>query len=334
MTENDPPRDRLSGTCDLELLIDLGEVPIGGIYWPRGSGKVRRAPLRLAVGRSSGLVQVMDRYDPSLYADYTFSGTSSRTYERHIADVAEWFCAEGNPSALFEIGASDGVLLAIMRDRGCVVDGIEPSSALVEAAMTARGVSIRQGYMSKQYAAEVLSVSERYSAVVMRHVLEHLDAPHDMFEAIDVLVAQNGRLLLELPSLEEMMKQDLYSNVFHEHVAYYSQSVLWDLLAKHGWGVVRYRRVDIHGGSHLLECRRGAHAVAAPAPDPDALARFVAGFQRYCERVRTLVSGEVAAGRRIAIWGASHRTALLMALSGLDSAPVSAVYDRNRMLHG
>jgi len=326
--------DRLGGKSDLEPLIDLGMVPIGGIYWDRPVGVVVQAPLFLTVSGGSGLVQLRDRYDAAMYSGYTFSGDSSPSYRRHVIAVADGMMAEqAAPGRIFEIGASDGVFLAHCRARGWTVAGVEPSHGLVAEAR-ARGVEIMQGYVSVRWAAEHVAGSGTYQVVVMRHVLEHLDDPHDMFAAIGALAAADGTLLLELPSLECMAEARWFSNVFHEHVAYYSQQVLWDLLGGHGWGVVGYQRVGIHGGSHLLSCRRGGHRVAAPVFPRAVLDGFVAGFAGYREALRKLVAVEIGAGRRVAVYGASHRTPLLLSLAGMADAPLVAVYDKNRLLHG
>jgi len=329
------PADRLSGAEDLEPLIDLGEVPVGGIYWPGPQGTPIRAPLRLGRSRGSGLVQLLDRYDAALYGQYTFSGESSPSYRQHVLAVAAEF-ARGLPPTgrIVEIGASDGVLAGWFQEHGWNAGGIEPSGLLVQAA-AARGVVIAQGYADLAWAQRETATHGPAVAVVLRHVLEHLDDPQAMFAAITALSDGRTRLLLELPSLEAMVAGSFFSNVFHEHVAYYDAAVLWRLLAQHGWGVAHYRPVEVHGGSHLLHCHRGPHRLPTPnLPAPD-LGRFAAGFAAYRQALADLVSAELAAGRRLGIYGASHRTALLMHLAGLDGRPGAvACYDRNRLLHG
>lgn len=325
------PIDRISGLEDVDGVLDLGIVPIGGIYWPEVSGTVISAPLRLGRSRGSGLVQLMDRYDSSLYESYTFSGHSSASYTKHVLGVAGRFLAtQPVTGSIFEVGASDGVFLAHAATRGWTATGVEPSHELAAAGREA-GIDIRQGFVTARWAEKH---TKRYDAIVMRHVLEHLDDPTDMFLALDYLAHKGTTLLVELPSLEAILGNHHFSNIFHEHVAYYSQAVLWGLLARFGWGVVHYETVDIHGGSHLLHCRRSSHEVK-PAPDVslDDLRRFTTACQTYTAMAEKILLPHIE-GKRWGIYGASHRTSGLLSLAGAIQLRATSAFDSNQLLWG
>lgn len=328
-------RDRCAGGDDLTPLLDLGCPPIGGLYWSSAKeARAASAPLVVCRSQGSGLVQLREPYDSSHYLGYTFSGHSVDSYHQHIRATAAALAQRVKPDGLvFEVGASDGAFLAAVQEQGLRVLGVEPSRSLVERARAA-GLAVEQGYVGAAWVQEHPALVGACDAIVMRHVLEHLDDPHAIFSAITRLAAPGARFLIEVPSWEGIVTQQACSSIFHEHVAYYTATTLWQLLAMHGWGVVEHRTVPIHGASHLVECMLGDHRLPPPpGPTLEDERSFISGVHAFRQDFRTLIAEERRQGHTIAGYGASHRTALLLELGDLTQpGTLSALYDQNPLL--
>jgi SAM-dependent methyltransferase len=77
--------------------------------------------------------------------------------------------------------------------------------------------------------------------VVAGELIEHIDRPGDLLEAVKTLVAPSGRLVITTPngpSLTNLLAGLLHRELVNvDHVAWYSRRTLQTLLERHGWQV-------------------------------------------------------------------------------------------------
>ena len=57
--------------------------------------------------------------------------------------------------------------------------------------------------------------------------------PNDVFKGIENLLKQNGILILEVPHLLNIINQNQYDNIFHEHIGFHSLKSIIDLCKRH-----------------------------------------------------------------------------------------------------
>lgn len=90
---------------------------------------------------------------------------------------------------IFEIGCGQGLLLRALQQAGYRVEGVEPSHS---AALRARadGLPVAEGYFSRETAP-----AGPFDAVIVSHVLEHIEQPEPFLDAI-ASIAPGGLLLL------------------------------------------------------------------------------------------------------------------------------------------
>src|SRR5581483_10009341 len=67
----------------------------------------------------------------------------------------------------------------------------------------------------------------------------------------------DGRVILEVPYVAEMLNRLEYDTVYHEHLCYFSVTALLRMFAEAGLAVERVDRLAIHGGSLRLWARHG-----------------------------------------------------------------------------
>lgn len=91
-------------------------------------------------------------------------------------------------ASVLEIGCSQGFLLGLLARDGLKVTGVEPSAAATRAAQAA-GLNVQQGYFSRTNVPP-----GRFDAVVVSHVLEHIEQPGPFLD--DIAAAAPGALLL------------------------------------------------------------------------------------------------------------------------------------------
>jgi SAM-dependent methyltransferase len=111
-----------------------------------------------------------------------------------IAELERWCPARGR---LLEVGASYGHSLALARDRGWEVTGVELSPAASEHARSHLGLTVFNCDL-----ADAPLDSGSLDAVVMWHVLEHVRNPREQLKRLAELLKPGGILGLRVPNIE------------------------------------------------------------------------------------------------------------------------------------
>jgi len=325
---------RSCGSTDFYPVYSVEPIPVAGIYYDSGTDPANiDAPMSLVGCQGCGLVQLRETIDPSIYRDYSFVGDSATGYQQHLQSVAatlvrDW---EMRGKRIFEVGASNGVLLGHLAALGGnEVAGIEPSQKLCDDA-NSKGINIKQGYLNRDYLEQ--NNPGRFDCVVIRHVLEHIDDLNDMIDSARSLLDKDGLLVVEVPNVGKILQDNLLSNIFHEHLNYFSLHSINQLMSRNNLAVVHQGEVDIHGGSLLLFYRLGTTTLAPPQLDLDRLQTFSHRALAYYQAIHDKVATLNRAGKVVHGYGASHRTFILLGNSGLGKDEVPVIYDSNPFLH-
>jgi SAM-dependent methyltransferase len=325
---------RSCGSDNFQPVYAVEPIPVAGIYYDAVADPVCvSAPMTVVGCQGCGLVQLRETISPTIYRDYSFVGNSAAAYQEHLQGVAATLVQDWGMRGrrIFEVGASNGVLLGFLAELGGnEVSGIEPSGKLCDEAVKS-GIDVRQGYFDRSYLER--SHPGTFDCVVIRHVLEHIDDLNDMVGSMKGLLGKDGLLVAEVPNVEQIIQGNLLSNIFHEHLNYFSLQSLNHLMSRHGLGLVEQREVDVHGGSLLLFYRPGTNPPAPPRLDLDRLRQFSARAQAYYRAIHDRITALTRAGKTVHGYGASHRTFILLGNSGLGRDEVPVIYDNNPFLH-
>ncbi len=199
------------------------------------------------------------------YADYhARDGSNEASWDRLMGSVfresAEILCATPGGSSrrrLLDVGCGFGGFVAAMRERGWDAEGVDPSPAVVAAAVK-RGRPVRVGTLEALQAE-----SGSYDAVTMFYVLEHLPDPLAALETAWRLLASGGTILIRVPHTTPIVRllapvglgKALYDPPFH--LFDFSPAGLHRLLRRAGF-------VDIRTfpGKPTVPARRGARLAA------------------------------------------------------------------------
>jgi len=100
------------------------------------------------------------------------------------------------PGALLDIGCGIGTFLAICRDEGWNVAGVDPSPIACRVAEEEYGIEITNDLFSSEFFAD-----RKFDAVFAAQVLHHLPDPEAFLSDVVRVVAEDGILVLRTPNL-------------------------------------------------------------------------------------------------------------------------------------
>lgn len=217
-------------------------------------------------------------------------------FRNDFLSALESFGLTATRTALLEIGASDGEVLAAMKVRTGAREAyaFEPNRENAIIARS-RGLQVYESFFGRNSAREEF---DKVDMVYARHVIEHIFDFADFFAGIDDAAGPNADLILETPSLDHHGSSGSLAPFHIEHVHVFSLRSLATLAQRFGWRLTQ-NLVTADGNliaAFRRECKPIAGDVEYAGPSLDGLQTATDTFHR---RLRSLVNG-----RRLIFWGA------------------------------
>jgi 2-polyprenyl-3-methyl-5-hydroxy-6-metoxy-1,4-benzoquinol methylase len=167
---------------------------------------------------------------------------------------------------ILELGCGSGTFLEMAREAGHEGFGMDFNPIAVEAARE-KGLQVVQGGFD-DLLEHLRTCGERsqFDAVAMFHVIEHLESPSNLFEALAAFVHEQSHLFISCPGpnrytrlLREIcVGSSDYWDFPPHHVLRWTESSLGAFLRRSGWEPVRFVEEPLNwiGASAEIGCLR------------------------------------------------------------------------------
>lgn len=305
---------RLCGTpIGGEPLFRLDHAPAGAQLF---TAEQSRTAVRLDVNQcgACGLIQLVGVEPVPYYrSTITAAGLSPEMREFRLAQfsaLSREFGLDGK--RVVEIGAAKGLLTDLLAAAGMAAFGIE-GGAPAEGGLTPEGNPLSAGYPAP---GQVLAGAP-YDGFVCINFLEHAPAPVDFLRGIAASLSAGAVGIVEVPAFEHMIEGNLSYDWVADHLSYFTSDSLRLALELAGFEVLRIERVW-HGYDWAATIRRRPRL---------KLDDMRADYDQAIASLRGLVAGYRAAGRVVAVWGASHQALTLLTDCRFDDGDVAAIID-------
>lgn len=314
------------GCEDLQQFLDVGMSPVADAYTATADEVSPTYPLQVAVCGKCHLVQLLEVLSGAelFGTGYAFRSSASEPLRRYHEDYAAWLRERYGTQlgrGVVEVGCNDGDLL--QHFPGAL--GVDPSSAGREAAD--RGLSVMVEPFGLATAQQIRGEFGPRGVVIANHVLAHVEDVSDTIAGIAHLI-DDGIAIVEVQYLPDLLVNNAFDLVYHEHRNFFSLSSLEQAAQRHGLYVIDAELTDRQGGSlrATLAKTGGAmwqgSAVSQIRAAETWLASFGAyeGMQGRAERIRTrlldLLDGQPGI---TAVYGAPAKATTLLNFCGLTS---------------
>ena len=344
---------RLCGAELTRTFVDLGMSPPCESYLDASqldSGETSY-PLHVRICSSCLLVQLPAYISgEEIFSHYAYFSSYSDSWVAHakrFVDDAVDRLGLGASSFVVEVASNDGYLLQHVVARGVRCLGIEPAENVAEAAVD-KGIPTEVVFLGEESGSKIASVHGPADLVVANNVFAHVPDIVDFAKGLRALVADTGRVSIEIPHLLRLIDGNEYDTIYHEHYSYLSLLTTQRALAAAGLTVVDVEELTTHGGS-----LRTWSAPSEHAPQPSAaVARVLAaeatagldtvdghaGFAAQVATVRNdLVEFLIGCARRgetVVAYGAPGKGNTLLNHCGIRSDLIRFSVDRNPFKHG
>jgi SAM-dependent methyltransferase len=329
---------------------DLGMSPLSNAFLTAEHLGKRESfyPLHVWVCEKCLLVQ-LEQFEPPerIFTDeYAYFSSYSDSWLAHSRAYVEEMIRRfgfGAKHLAVEIASNDGYLLQYFVQRGVPVLGIEPAANCAEAAAK-KGVPSVVKFFGTQTADDLVSQGKRADLLLGNNVLAHVPDLNDFVQGMKRLLGPAGVVTMEFPHLLNLIEQNQFDTIYHEHFSYFSWLAVERVFARHGITLFDVEELPTHGGSLRIYGRHAEEASRPVGPRVGALKEKErrAGLERietyeaFDERVRRtkrrLVEFLVKAknqGKRIAGYGAPAKGNTLLNYCGVRSDFIEFTVDRS-----
>lgn len=251
---------RLCQSKQLKEILNLGDQYIVNFIKPEDvpdwrNGKVEpKVPLRLSICDNCKYVQLQHSVNPDrLYRKFWYKSginESMRAALKEIVDECRTVTGVASGGAALDIGSNDGTELSMFGSDTLKV-GFDPAVNLQEEAKQTAGTEyIFADYFQSKYIDKLLLISpEGFNFITAIAMFYDLEDPRDFLKTIKAVLHKDGVFIIQMNYLPVMLAQNAVDNVSHEHVGYYSLTVLQSLLDQHGLKVRDVYTNNVNGGS-------------------------------------------------------------------------------------
>ena len=341
----------MCGGRDLELVLQLTPTPVGGAYVPQEYlGQVQPVyPLELYLCHDCGYAGILDVVSQQVLWDDSIEVTSmSMGVVKDLGELAEAMVARKSPpkdSLAVDIGSNDGSLLKFFKQHGMRVLGVEPAHFVADIA-NAAGIPTLNSYFSTDVAESIKDEWGPAKFISANRVFANIDGLTDVLQGIRRLLDSDGIFTFETGYLLDILRDELFETIYHEHLGYDSVKPLQAFFQRNGMELFDIERIPIKGGS----LRGYVQLAGAPEPVSQTVASMIAvedslgldSAAPFAEmsakldsaksEVTKLVRGLKAKGKDIVGYGAAVPSTTLIYHFGLGDA-LSLLVDDDPKYH-
>ncbi len=324
------------GYDDLEMFLDLGLSPIADAYTSTPNEASPRYPLQVAVCTGCWLVQLLEVVDHTTlfgtgYSFYSSASAPLSDYHGRYAEQVIYNSIGRGKGLVLEVGCNDGDLLRHFDAAGFKTLGVDPAGGPVAVARD-RGLNVLDQPFGSKIAEEILGNNGAASIVIANHVLAHVESVSDVIEGISGLLADDGVAFIEVQYLPDLLVNNAFDLVYHEHRNFFSLTSLDHAMRQWGLHINSVQLTDRQGGSlRVTASKRAGNPWSEHIGAKESWLRQVGvyrGFQGRVERIHERLLATIAeCGRPVLGYGAPAKATTLLNYCNLTAREVPFVID-------
>ncbi len=340
---------RFCGTPLRVTFSDLGMSPLSNSFLKQEALDRHETfyPLHARVCEHCLLVQ-LEQFEPAerIFTDeYPYFSSYSDLWLKHASEYVDYMIGRfgfGASHLAVEIASNDGYLLQYFVRRGVPVLGVEPAANCARAAEQ-KGVPTLVKFFDAR-TAEELAARRKPDLLLGNNVLAHVPDLNIFVQAMKRLLAPDGVITMEFPHLLNLIEQNQFDTIYHEHFSYFSFLAAERIFAHHGITLFDVQELPTHGGSlrifgrHQADASKPVERSVADLKEKERRAGLdridvYRAFDRKVERTkRRLLEFLVKAkdeGKRIVGYGAPAKGNTLLNYCGVRSDFLDFTVDRS-----
>jgi hypothetical protein len=242
---------RFCNTNLKDIFVDLVNSPASNSYLTEEQLNVAEVfyPLKVYVCSLCKLVQVDEYKKPNdiFDKDYAYFSSYSTGWLKHAKDYVEMITTRlslSSSSMVTEIASNDGYLLQYFKEKNIPCLGIEPTANTSMVAKS-KGIDVIEDFFGTSLAKTL----KKSDLILGNNVLAHVSNINDFVKGLKIALKEYGTITMELPHLLNIIKENQFDTIYHEHFSYFSLDIVEKIFEMQGLKIYDVEKLTTHGGS-------------------------------------------------------------------------------------
>lgn len=210
-------------------------------------------PLKVYTCTNCFLVQV-DEYkksDAIFNKEYAYFSSYSKDWLAHSKAYVQKMVVQfglDSTSSVMEIASNDGYLLQYFKEKNIPILGIEPTANTAKVAMD-KGIETVVDFFGVRLAKELATKNRKADLLLGNNVLAHVPDIVDFVSGMKILLKDSGIITMEFPHLLQLINNNQFDTIYHEHFSYLSFYTVKKIFESAGLKLFDVEELSTHGGS-------------------------------------------------------------------------------------
>ena len=305
-------------------------------------------PLKVYTCTKCFLVQV-DEYkksDAIFDSNYAYFSSFSTSWLQHAKEYTDLMASRfgyNENSFVIEVASNDGYLLQYFKEKNIPVLGIEPT-ANTAAAAKEKGIDSVIEFFGSRLAKELVAKNIKADLLLGNNVLAHVPDIVDFVSGLKIILKENGVITMEFPHLMQLVDNNQFDTVYHEHFSYLSFYTVKEIFASQGLEMFDVQELPTHGGSLRIYAKHQNDKSKSVSENVANLlqkenAKGMRGlayydhFQQQALKIKLDITefliDQKRAGKKVAAYGAAAKGNTMLNYCGIKSDLIEFVVDAN-----
>ena len=338
---------RLSASNHLIPVLNLGRQALTGVFPKQRDAKITVGPLELVWCPDTCLLQLAHSYESSeMYGEnYGYRSGLNQSMVAHLSNkvsLLERTFQLHQGDVVLDIGSNDATTLKSYTTKGIQRIGIDPTGQKFRDFYTDDILLVPEFFSSDSFKEARCEKAKIVTSIAMFY---DLDSPVDFARQVETILADDGIWHFEQSYLPSMLRLNSYDTVCHEHLEYYSLTVIKSILDTAGFRLIDVMMNSVNGGSFAVTAaKRSNKSLRANAPVIDwlleqeermglATPRPYRDFEervfRHREDLRRLIGNLRDDGKTVFGYGASPKGNVVLQFCGFTENDITAIAEVN-----
>ena len=305
-------------------------------------------PLKVYTCHNCFLVQV-DEYkksDKIFDNKYVYFSSYSKSWLKHAKEYTEMMVRRfglNAQSRVVELASNDGYLLQYFKSQQIPVLGIEPTANTAEMAKS-KGIESIVDFFGVRLAKEITAKNIFADVLLGNNVLAHVPDIIDFVGGMKILLKKDGVITMEFPHLLQLVANNQFDTIYHEHFSYLSFTTVKAIFESRGLVMFDVEELPTHGGSlriyakhkedqskNILETVHQLLEKEEKTGITDI--KYYSNFSDKALKVKInllmFLAEQKKNGRKVAAYGAAAKGNTLLNYCGVKNDMISFVVDAN-----
>jgi SAM-dependent methyltransferase len=341
---------RICSSKKIKTIYNFGLMPIGNDLQKNilKSLKCKKYPLKLNNCLKCNHFQLSISINPKLlYAkNYTYLTGVTKTFKEHFENYSKWIikkCKLKNNSLILDIGSNDGTCLSFFKKKNIKVLGIDPAKKPSFIANKNKIPTLNQ-FFNKKTAVQIENKYGKFDFITSHNVLAHTENIQEIFLSIYDLLKKDAYFCFEIGYFKEVVKNNLFDTIYHEHLDYHHAKPLVNLLQQIGFSVIDLSVNKIQGGTLRLLLKKTKFEISKKVIKfmknekkffyKLNLKKKIKNFEITLLKLNSQIIKEINKNRTIYAYGSPTKASLLLIKSKLNQNMIKNSFEDNLLKCG